>query len=788
MDDACRVVTAGAGLMQALPAEGVMLAVEASETEIAGVAGEVAGWGERATVAAVNAARSVVLSGEAAVVEAMGELWRGQGRKVRRLRVSHAFHSPLMDPMLDSFADVLGQVEFNSPSVGMTISAAQACSPRYWVRQVREPVRFADMLTQLNAQGVTHFVETGPDGVLTGLGSGAVDGVFLAAQRRDRPEAHTAMTALSTLHTHGVPVDWSAIVGQGSGAGSVVDLPTYAFQRERYWPRSRAVAGDARGMGLVSVGHPLLGAAVEWAGGEGVVFTSRLSLASHDWLADHAVRGVVLLAGTAFVEMVVRAGDEVGCGVLEDLALERPLVLPERGAVQVQVVLEAPVEPGRRAVSVYSRPEETAAEAGWTRHASGTLVSEATVPTGAELTVWPPVDAVAVPVDDLYDGLAETGYGYGPAFQGLRAVWRRGEEVFAEVRLPEAGERAGEFGIHPALFDAALHATAFLSGEGEGGLPFAWGGVSLHASGARSLRVRLSVTGDGAVCVNAADDTGAPVVSVDSLTLRPVRAELLESGAEQRSLFSVDWTLKPAVPAGTEGSPSGLPRCVVAGAGGQDLATILGVAWHPELSECPDTDLVLLLAGTGVTGADNGDVAAAARSEVCRVLDMVQQWLASDERGDTRLVVVTRNAVSTGAGDRVEDVAGAGVQGLVRSARSEHPGRFGLVDVDGNAESWQCLPAVLSGTADDEGEFELAVRAGQAYSPRLTPTSVGEAPAPSVEARPVDPEGTVLITGGTGTLGGLRRGIGWSVTGCGICCWCRGRGRPRRGRRSLSRS
>ena len=195
-------------------------------------------------------------------------------------------------------------------------------------------------------------------------------GVFLAAQRRDRPEAHTAMTALSTLHTHGVPVDWPAIVGRDS----TVDLPTYAFQRERYWPRSRAVAGDARGMGLVSVGHPLLGAAVEWAGGEGVVFTSRLSLASHDWLADYRVNGVVVVPGTAFVEMVVRAGDEVGCGVLEDLALERPLVLPERGAVQVQVVLEAPVEPGRRAVSVYSRPEETAAEAGWTRHAGGTLI------------------------------------------------------------------------------------------------------------------------------------------------------------------------------------------------------------------------------------------------------------------------------------------------------------------------------------------------------------------------------------------------------------------------------
>ncbi|HEY8986771.1 MAG TPA: polyketide synthase dehydratase domain-containing protein, partial [Streptomyces sp.] len=526
--------------------------------------------------------------------------------------------------------------------------------------------------------------------------------VVTGTLRRGENEFEQLLSAMARLHTHGVPVDWSAIVGRNT----TVDLPTYPFQHERYWPRPRAVAGDVRGAGLTSLGHPLLGAAVEWAGGEGVVFTSRLSLATHAWLADHAAQGVVLLAGTAFVELVVRAGDEVGCGALEELALERPLTLPERGAVQVQVVVEAPEESGRRAVSVYSRPEE---ETDWTRHASGTLTASGTpIPVWQE-TAWPPPGAEPVPVDGFYESMAETGYGYGPAFQGLQTAWRRGEEVFAEVRLPdESAERAGEFGIHPALFDAALHAAAFLPGEGIGGLPFAWNGVSLHASGARSLRVRLTVAGDNTLRLNAADDTGTPVVSVDSMTLRPLRAELLESGDAQRSLFSVDWVLKPA---GT----GDVPRCVVAGVGGQDLAKVLGVPWHLELSECPEADVVLL----PVVGADDGDVAASARSEVSRVLELVQEWLADEERGAARLVVVTQNAVSTGTADQVEDVAGAGVQGLVRSARSEHPGRFGLVDVDGSAESWQCLPAVL--VSGDEGDFELAVRAGQAYTPRLTP-------------------------------------------------------------------
>ncbi|WP_244190816.1 polyketide synthase dehydratase domain-containing protein, partial [Streptomyces caeruleatus] len=421
-------------------------------------------------------------------------------------------------------------------------------------------------------------------------------------------------------------MDWSAIVGQNS----TIDLPTYAFQREHYWPSPRAVAGDARGMGLMSVGHPLLGAAVELAGGEGVVFTSRLSLASHAWLADHTARGVVLLAGTAFVELVVRAGDEVGCGVLEDLVLERPLVLPERGAVQVQVVVDALEESGRRAVSVYSRPEE---ETDWTRHASGTLASEASVPVWQEV-VWPPADAIKVPVDGLYEDLAETGYAYGPSFQGLQTAWRRGKEVFAEVWLAdEVAERAGEFGIHPALFDAALHAAAYLPGEGIGGLPFAWSGVSLHASGARSLRVHLSVTEDGALCLNAADDTGTPVVSVDSLVVRPAQQGQLSSpGSGQDNLFSVDWVLKPVVPAGA----GDVSRCVVAGVGGQDLAKVLGVPWHRELSECPEADLVLLPAGADAVGADDGDVAVAARSEVSRVLDLVQEWLDSDERSEAR--------------------------------------------------------------------------------------------------------------------------------------------------------
>ncbi|KND25300.1 type I polyketide synthase, partial [Streptomyces acidiscabies] len=485
----------------------------------------IARWEGRLSVAAVNGPSSVVVSGDPEALAELVVAGEAEDFRARRVEVDYASHSAQVEEieaeLIEALADIApveGTVAFYSTVTG-ELTDTRELDAEYWYRNLRETVRLADTTRALAAAGHGTFVEVSPHPVLTPsleetLFESHPAAVVTGTLRRGENELEQLLAAAARLHTRGVPVDWSAVVGRES----TVDLPTYAFQRERYWPRPRAVAGDVRGAGLTSVGHPLLGAAVELAGGEGVVFTSRLSLASHDWLADYTVNGVVVVPGTAFVELLVRAGDEVGCGVLEDLALERPLVLSERGAVQVQVMVGAPAESGRRAVSVYSRPEESA-EAGWTQHAGGTLASESTVSAGAELTVWPPVDAVAVPVDGFYEDLAGTGYGYGPAFQGVQAVWRRGEEVFAEVRLPdEVAERAGEFGIHPALFDAALHAAVFLSGDVEGGLPVAWSGVSLHASGARSLRVRLSVAGDGGLCLNAADDTGTPVLSVDSLT------------------------------------------------------------------------------------------------------------------------------------------------------------------------------------------------------------------------------------------------------------------------------
>ncbi|MFC3386959.1 polyketide synthase dehydratase domain-containing protein, partial [Couchioplanes caeruleus subsp. azureus] len=398
--------------------------------------------------------------------------------------------------------------------------------PAYWVRHVRETVRFADAV---GAAGDVWLLEVGPDAVLSAMTGG------VPAMRRGRDEVTTLLTAVGALYTQGHGVDWTAVVGTGNR----VDLPTYPFQHQHFWPRAQAgPLGDLGAAGLELTGHPLLGASVELPDGD-LLFTGRLSTSAQPWLADHTVQGALLLPGTAFVELAVRAGDEVGCDVVDDLTLSAPLAVPETGGVHLQVLVGG--GDLRRTFTVRSRPE---GERSWTDHASGTLTTGGH-PADFDATLWPPPGADPVDVDGVYDTLAGAGLTYGPAFQGLRAVWRDGDRLYAEVELPAD---ADSYALHPALFDAALHALALGDGTERAAVPFAWQGVAVHTTGATALRVRLTRAGD-TVTLALADPQGNPVATVDSLAVRPVQATAVTDPLYRVEQVAVSL---PAAVAGTD--------------------------------------------------------------------------------------------------------------------------------------------------------------------------------------------------------------------------------------------
>jgi acyl transferase domain-containing protein/NADPH:quinone reductase-like Zn-dependent oxidoreductase/acyl carrier protein len=708
LPDAARLVAARGRLMQELPAGGAMISVQATEEEVLSL---LDGDRTHAGIAAANGPASVVVSGDAAVVTALADHFRAQGRKTKQLTVSHAFHSPLMEPMLDRFHEVAAGLEFREPRLpvvsaltGKTETTA-LCSPQFWVRHVREAVRFADCVGELRAQGAANLLELGPDAVLTPMAWEMVaeepdgaDALCLATTRRGTTPARGVLLAVAALHTRGADVDWTPVVGTGRRR---VDLPNYPFQRRRLWLTAPAAPGDAGGLGQSAAPHPLLGAAVDVAGDGSLVLTASLSLHRHPWLADHTVAGSVLLPGTACLDLALEAGAHTGCDRVDDLTLEAPLVLPPGGEVHLQVVVGAPDESGRRPIGVHSRPGagDDPDERPWTRHATGLLARTAEprppLPTPA---VWPPAGATPLDTTGLYDELAALGLDYGPSFRGLKACWRLDDDLHAEVTLPEGLDPEG-FGLHPALLDASLHALLFRASADEPDtrptpmLPFSWSGVTLHATGATTLRVTLSPSGTDSCTLTVTDPAGAPVAEVDSLLLRPLTAGIaLPATASRTPLHHLQWTELPAPDSGTDDWVSA-PHGDLAALGDAIPSTVV-VPWPPQTHHGAPADRV--------------------RPALADALGLVRRWLDDDRFAASRLAFLTCGAVATRPGEDVTDPAAAAVWGLLRTAQLEHPHRFLLLDVSGDG-AHDVARALATGAA------QAAVRDGRVLVPRVAP-------------------------------------------------------------------
>ncbi|MDU0292622.1 type I polyketide synthase, partial [Saccharothrix longispora] len=661
LGDACRLVSARADLMEALPSGGAMVAVEASEDEVAPL------LTDGVSVAAVNGPRSVVVSGEAGAVDAV--VAHFADRKMSRLTVSHAFHSPLMEPMLDEFAAVVAKLEFHEPSIPML---SPVIEPGYWVRHVRDAVRFGDQIGELDERGVTAFLEVGPGGVLTALTRNCLphsDVLAVPALRADRPEVTAATTTFTHLHVNGIEVDWSAFFA-GRGAERT-DLPTYAFQHERYWLEASTGPGDLRRAGLAPADHPLLSAAVSVADVDGFLLTGLLSPRTQPWLAGHDVHDSAVLPAAAFVELAVVAGDHVGCGTIEELAVETPLVLTEGESVAVQVWIGAPDAAGHRELRVHSKPEN--ADVPWTRHCTGVL--------GDTRRAEPEQ------VDD------------------------RAGAVSAEV------DDASTFALHPALLDAVL-ATAADDRPDSWVHAATWRSVTLWATGATAVRAWLTPAGDGAFSLLLTDPDGRAVLTAESVGFRAIPLADLPLTSDDR-LLRVDWTAVDEL-----ADPDDRPWHLL---GADDrLPTATGV-----------------FATLGEAAADAPELLVLPGGDPFSVLAHVRALLSDDRLTGTRLAVVTRRAVATTPDEDVLDLRAAPIWGLLRVAQSEHPDRFVLADTDD--DSAHVLHAALR-----SGEPQVALRGGTVLVPRLdrvTPTAE--------PLRPLDPEGTVLITGGTGAIGAV---------------------------------
>ena len=525
----------------------------------------------------------------------------------------------------------------------------------------------------------------------------------------------------------------------------------------------RHCGGDLGSIGQSSAEHPLLGAALELAGEkEDLILTGRISLQSHPWIADHAVMGTVLLPGTAFLELTLAAAQHTGSQVIEELTLQAPLILDEHGAIQLQLAVSETDDEGHCQINIYSRPVSSSEDASdaeqWTLHATGVLAGEDPQASGAlaKLTgladaSWPPEGAQALEVDGFYERLVEQGFEYGPSFQGLRAAWRRGDELFAEVALEEAeASEASSFCIHPALLDAAAHTSALevfkQDQANEVKVPFCFRGVRIYGQGADALRVCLKA-GAETVSLIALDPSGAPVATIDSLLTRPIDPSRLQVARRSghSALFEIQWVEISGISAngfspslallgpgeGIEPAEIDVQRCV-------DLQALVGAVEAG--GQVPELVLMELPAED-----DEGELAGAVHAQAASTLDLLKAWIAAESLQGSKLVFITKGAVATKTGEDA-DLRQAPLWGLIRSATSEHPERFCLIDIDGSEASRQALYGALQG-----GEPQLALREGGVYAPRLARAQVQ---VESTAALP-DPNGTVLITGGTGGLGSL---------------------------------
>jgi acyl transferase domain-containing protein/acyl carrier protein len=679
------------------------------------------------------------------------------------LRVSHAFHSPLVEPMLDELVEVARgldssplRMQLISNLSGRLATSEELCDPGYWGRQARGCVHFREGVRALVDTGASVFLELGPQPVLSGMGAQCVapadEVALLPTIEARRPESVSLMEAIGRLHLLGVPIDWDALLG-GRPARRV-ELPPYPFERRRYWasPAARPTRSEVLSSER-ALDHPFLEHAFEVAVTGEWIAGGTVSLARHPWLADHEILGAPLLSGTSFVEMALLAARAVGCAELEELTLEAPLVLEEDTAYRLQLLVRAPARDGRRelvicsqahsvpspsslpGVSPSSLPGPTPSSPPWTRHAAGTLALDGGEPLPNEA---PDLAALAaanehLDVSDLYATLEQHGFAYGPAFRRLRSAQRAGEDRLFEVSLDGPLAARGRFLLDPTLLDAAFHPLVAERVAQGVRVPFAWSGVRLYEEGCSLLHGRVSPTAEDAVALEALDERGRPAVRVRSVVAREPNVAALARPRLPRALFTLAWPALGARPGGRGGPAVLIGSSEVELSGAQRHPSMAALRRAMDMGAPPPARALLMPARESQRDPAELTVATA---------EALQDWLADERLREARLTVLTRRAVQTEA--ETPSYEQAALWGLLRVAQMEYPDRFAVADLTGEPTHGE-LAAVL-----DCPEPQLAIRDQRLLVPRLV------ALAPPMHApRPLAANEAALVTGGTRGLGAV---------------------------------
>ncbi|WP_344205611.1 SDR family NAD(P)-dependent oxidoreductase, partial [Actinomadura livida] len=793
LDEAAGIVALRSRALTALAGTGAMATVSLP----AETTGEhLRRWGDDLVIAAVNGPRATVVAGAAGAVEEFLAFCRENQINAAPVDVDYASHSAHIDTIGDELRAAVAGVDprpagvpFYSTVTGGIVDGTDLDSG-YWFDNIRRPVRFEDATTALLEDGHGTFIEVSPHPVLTiGIqqtldvvprpGSGVPAVVTGTVQRSDGGWRRLLIN-LAELHARGVRVDWPRVLRALGTAPPAPPpaLPTYAFQRRPFWLRAPAGAADVTAAGLETGGHPLLGACVTLADEQTTVFTGRLSLDAHPWLADHAIARTPVLPGTAYLELAVHAGDHTGTPHIQELALHTPLVLDPASPARIQVTVEAPGDDGARPLAIHSRPDggpDLTGERAWTCHATGVLAPSGARPETPDMTAWPPPGGRPVPVEDLYRRFDERDLNYGPLFQGVRRAWSSPDGMFAEIELPDPDAATG-YTLHPALLDAAMHPTALAADstthdqDGHPYLPFTWNGVTVHAADATALRVAITSrsgdNGNGSIAITAADPSGRLVATIDTLNLRPFTSDLSAgSGAAPRDqLFSLDW---PALASDPPPGPDG-PYAVLTEHDPELAQALQAALTTPTRAFADLAELgasangtappqIVLVPCPGDGGGDDEEVAGRAHATTKRVLRLVQQYLTDDRFTQSHLVLLTTRSTTAGGLETV-DLAQSTLWGLVRSVQTEHPDRITIIDLDGRAAGFQVLGSAI-GAALEHREPQLAIRGTTVHAPRIArlPASGGTETGgvPGTAPAALDPDGTVLVTGGTGTIGRL---------------------------------